>query len=676
MGGQYYPGKDKKRNALRRKTLWYRIFCSSRYRRIGTMLVVSYCIVFFGIVPALGVISNYGDMLSKRVDADGGPMGPRKKVGAMVNEVKNKVKDKVKNIPRKQVDAIVNGVKKKVKDKVENIRNQYRPGNNEGPKLYKPATAIITKELEEREQNDDHDFEEEGEVEIMDDDVKIKSKEFIKNIKPMDMLRQDAHLLNQKLDELEEHEHDSNYSDSAESGNDKNDILKQIVPTFHDAAVGAASMAENEKEREEQKGEKSNGEGEMNDLKITIMDAMAKDTNKSNNSSKNEIVERTLLNQNIHYQSSSCPKDGVENTSISLVIQTTFDRFKLLGLTCQRWGKSSPIIVSVYLSQEEYDNEWNSQILEYTTKDHNNNITCNRGTTIFIPYISKSDEERTLRYPINALRNKALDRVTTSHVLVIDIDMIPSQDLDQEILKSIDLAIERRQDDDGDSGIDPRDAIVIPAFERRLLESEGDKKCKTLEECQEIMKQDKQFIPGNIQELKGKIVKDQCAVFQSNNNWEGHSSTDTSKWIKSSYDTSSSSSSKLRVLDCFQSLRYEPYVVIPWCALKSNAEKMIIKRPGPKSPYYDERFFGYGKNKIQQIAHLRRRGYQFMVMPPTGFITHFPHPISSTKKTWNDRESFDLHAKMDKLYPRYLKELEEVYEHANVKTKLCKRKKK
>ncbi len=209
-----------------------------------------------------------------------------------------------------------------------------------------------------------------------------------------------------------------------------------------------------------------------------------------------------------------------------------------------------------------------------------------------------------------------------------------------------------------------RDAIVVPAFEKKLKGG-----CETLEECQEYMK-DEKFIPTDIQELKEQIMVDECIVFQSDVNQEGHHTTNTKEWIESSYDPLSSKRG-LKVIECFESYRYEPFVVIPWCALKSNADQLLMRSPGPRSPYFDERFFGYGKNKIQHTAHLRRIGYQFLVMPPTGFITHFPHPVSSTKKTWNDTKNFDLHSKMDILYPQFLKELEEEYSRTFTLTPIC-----
>ena len=44
-----------------------------------------------------------------------------------------------------------------------------------------------------------------------------------------------------------------------------------------------------------------------------------------------------------------------------------------------------------------------------------------------------------------------------------------------------------------------------------------------------------------------------------------------------------------RRLECFGSSRYEPYLVLPLTG----------------TPRYDERFSGYGKNKIQFVQHVR-----------------------------------------------------------------------
>ena len=98
----------------------------------------------------------------------------------------------------------------------------------------------------------------------------------------------------------------------------------------------------------------------------------------------------------------------------------------------------------------------------------------------------------------------------------------------------------------------------------------------------------------------------------------------------------------------------EPYVVLPWCpSTKSES-------PRPLTPYYDERFYGYGKNKIQHISHLRYRGLHFSVIPQS-FAVHHPHPESNVKQVWNNRKENALHGRMDKLYSKYIDELEDKY---------------
>lgn len=363
----------------------------------------------------------------------------------------------------------------------------------------------------------------------------------------------------------------------------------------------------------------------------------------------NESTLRTLENISHHNSKSLCPRD-VDQIATTLVLQATFDRLPLIRQTCRRW--KSPIKLVVYLTLDEAENMWDETIKEYNTFCNNLSL---------IPHISKAKDERRHAYPINLMRNIGLDHVTTSHVLVLDIDLIPSTNLDYELATAIELAIEARMDDDGDRGIDPKDAIIVPAFERKSPIA-----CETLLDCQHLSKEDASFIPNTMIELRSCLSDKECIVFQSDMNMAGHADTRSISWLNKE-DTSI-----LTNIECFHSIRYEPYVVVPWCPFMKNAEQML-GNTGPRSPYYDERFHGYGKNKIQQIAHLRERGYAFMVMPPMGFIIHHPHPESITKEVWNDRVSNLLHRQMDELYLRYLQDLQHEYQYERIMTPICKK---
>jgi len=569
-GGTYYPGKDKRRNHLRRKTLWYRIFCSSTLRIIATSILCLYVVVVFIALPTLETIYKYGHLLSSRGSSSSwtslGPKpSPTTGTGAGTGTA---------------VD--------------------YNDTNFDD--LNKPITLRN------------------GLV-----------------IQPVDIMQQDADALHEKLEEIKKR---------PENVKAYNKILKDIVPELAKAVLGPDDDDEEEEEEKEEE------EDDDIDIPSKLQNEEEKEIGENLTSQKTLI--RTLRNQKEYYKISHCPRDGVDDISVTLVLQTTLDRIKLLQTTCARWKAN--IIVSVYITQTEFDNQWDDIVTDYT------NLCSN---VLLKPHIAKSDQERDLEYPINQLRNEALDFVTSSHVLVLDMDMIPSENLHKSVLDAIALAIERRMDDDGDNGLDPLDAIVVPAFERKMMSPP----CETLDECHEYIEQDESFIPKTMEELKKNILNKECIVFQSDVNWEGHFDTNTKEWLESSY----SDSNALKIIDCFHSQRYEPYVVLPWCALERNVKMLIMRRAGPRSTYYDERFVGYGKNKIQNISHLRKKGYVFMVMPPTGFLTHYPHPESRTKEVWNNKQKHDLHEKMDTLYSTYLRELEKVYRSTYEVTDICKR---
>jgi len=124
-------------------------------------------------------------------------------------------------------------------------------------------------------------------------------------------------------------------------------------------------------------------------------------------------------------------------------------------------------------------------------------------------------------------------------------------------------------------------------------------------------------------------------IFQVTDNPTGHSTTNYESYL------SSSPSSPHPPIRCFESNRYEPYLVVPYC---------------PKlTPLYDVRFSGYGKNKISNVLQLRHMNYSFRVASE-GFLVHVPHPISGDKVKWEKGGSGE-HAEMDRIYVEFGREV-------------------
>lgn len=341
-------------------------------------------------------------------------------------------------------------------------------------------------------------------------------------------------------------------------------------------------------------------------------------------------ILRTLSNiDNFPEQRSKCPSElAPDNIQVSLIIQTSLNRLWILKETCSRW--KDPIVIVVALTQEE-------RLLEEGIRYHWK-IECPQ-LKMIIHHLEDSSPEQ---YPVNQLRNLALDAAETSHVLVVDVDFVPSVDL-SSIMKN---TLQSREEQFQKPSDGYREAIVVPAFDRTL-----NPPCTTEESCRQHLDLQSSFIPRNFDELVECLRLSQCIVFQSDNNPEGHSSTRSEDWLQQKWYYNEEQRIP-RSINCIDSTRYEPYVIIRWCPQSSFS--------GPVSPYYDERFHGYGKNKIQHVQHLRMMGYRYLVLPE-GFIVHNPHVESKVKERWNNVGQSSLHHKMDELYTQFLKELFERY---------------
>ena len=273
----------------------------------------------------------------------------------------------------------------------------------------------------------------------------------------------------------------------------------------------------------------------------------------------------------------------------------------------------------------------------------------------------------------------------------MDADFVPSSDLHTTIGDVLNARLQMEQMEDSDVlNNSNRDAIIVPAFERKPPEP-----CSTIEDCRKYIKDDSGFIPQSIEELRDCSwgSKKECIVFQSDNNWEGHHTTHSDQWLKGDwYDDGDyraaegkqrrreklDLSRKIKTVQCFDSYRYEPWVVLRWCpsstSKKANGGATRDNVHRPVAPYFDERFYGYGKNKIEIISHLRFLGYAFSVLPMS-FIIHQPHPESEHKAVWKDVQHEDLHIDMDELYPKFLRELARKYDGGKNGVPTCKKQK-
>ncbi|XP_071079633.1 beta-1,4-glucuronyltransferase 1-like [Haliotis cracherodii] len=176
-----------------------------------------------------------------------------------------------------------------------------------------------------------------------------------------------------------------------------------------------------------------------------------------------------------------------------------------------------------------------------------------------------------IEYPQNLLRNLAIKNSATSLVFMVDIDMVPSENLHGDFLYLWRTALKARGNETKDT------VFVVPVFEVKEGVTVPDTK------------------PNLIGALDRAEVRpfyiDPCSPCQTFTNYPKWVSLTHSKGMQVAY-------------------------YINW---KYSWEPFYIAAKG--MPLYDERFKQYGYNRISQVCELHVSGYQFAVLN-NAFLAH------------------------------------------------------
>ena len=623
MGGHYYPGKDKKRRHMRRRTLWYKVFCSSPWRKMSSFFLALYLLFWHGIVPFGGWLLQLGAVLSSSSSSSSSGIGDSSSRGVVASLQTN-------NNWLQYDSTLV--VPKLAAEQVDRLQTDSERARLQFGAL--PRKALRNKILEEIAPAWYHRNDPKG----------VDKNSNQQPSKPQ------ADAVNKKIKASKRRKQKTTKHDTAKSEKGNKFPSSKTENSVAEKPLIEKTIEEpNETTQQLTNSKIVRMTGPLSIRTIHNMDAFAT----SNQSSCASI---------------SMPS-SLEEWKTTLVTQTTANRLWILKETCARWKNPIVAVVFVPISSSSSEELPNADDLL---------VKCPHVT--IIQYTGSEEESKWEGYPVNRLRNIGLDAVNTSHILVLDIDFVPSFNLHETIHKGLKHQHEVFLQGNDDDINEYKEALIVPAFERQ-----PPKPCETESDCAAFLQSNSSFIPNSFDNLKECFLSNECTIFQRKVNWEGHYSTRTEEWVQREWyddeDTGAGPVGKIdgqyipmRRISCFHTARYEPYVVLRWCGGSNQQEDDEEQQQLPQAvaPYYDERFHGYGKNKIELVSHLRKSGYQFSVLPE-GFIVHNPHPESSIKETWNDKEGSELHGSMDSLYSEFLKELETKYKDVQDSTiKLCK----
>lgn len=241
------------------------------------------------------------------------------------------------------------------------------------------------------------------------------------------------------------------------------------------------------------------------------------------------------------------------DNDVTLVAQLSMDRLQILEALCLHW--EGPLSISLYATDSEAQ-----YIVQYLQRSEI--LKHSRKLGLHIVY-----KDGTL-YPVNYLRNVALDNVKTPYVLLSDADFLPMPGLYhylQEAIRVLGMLEDHR-------------ALVVPAFETLRYRLE---------------------FPENKAQLLQLLAKGDVFTFRYHEWPQGHAPTNYDHW---------------KTTDMPYKVNwapdYEPYVVV---------SKSVTR--------YDTRFTGFGWNKVSHIMGLNAQGYEFVVLPDA-FMIHMPHAPS------------------------------------------------
>ncbi|XP_065647225.1 xylosyl- and glucuronyltransferase LARGE2s isoform X2 [Hydra vulgaris] len=237
---------------------------------------------------------------------------------------------------------------------------------------------------------------------------------------------------------------------------------------------------------------------------------------------------------------------------VTLMTHLSMDRIQILDLLSQHW--EGPMSISLYASDAEAQ-----QFTRYSSVSS----FLRKRKNIGLHIVYKDGD----LYPVNYLRNVALEHVQTTYVFLSDIDFLPMIGLYNYLRGLANITNMEKK------------AVVVPAFETYQYKLDYPLSKKQLIEYWGSQKVDT---------FRGEVWQ------------QGHAATDFQRWKTSSTD-----------YEVRWEVDFEPYILVK----KSSV------------PLYDMRFVGFGWNKVSHIMELHALRFKFVVAA-NGFIVHMPHAPS------------------------------------------------
>jgi hypothetical protein len=306
----------------------------------------------------------------------------------------------------------------------------------------------------------------------------------------------------------------------------------------------------------------------------------------------------------------------LQDVAFTLVTQCDDERIPMIAHHCMRWN--GPISVAVFSNRSVEDISTELAGTSCAEK------------ILFIDTLIPSDDLSADSYPVNHLRNMAINNVNTSHFVYMDIDFLPNDELESILLSNEVRSV---------VAVDHKHALVIPAFEYKP-------KCQSCSSQEALLSQ----MPRSKAELTRLHETGEASMFHDY--WPAaHDSTDYDVWKEQEPGS-------LVSIPCIKSDHYEPYLILRKCR---------------ELPPFQEAFMGYGYNKASFTMQLQAMQYRFSQVGGS-FCTHFPHTVSKARATFDQTKAkkWGQRLRIESLVKNYTHWLNQTYGQRPPKVPYCK----
>ena len=298
---------------------------------------------------------------------------------------------------------------------------------------------------------------------------------------------------------------------------------------------------------------------------------------------------------------------------ISIVTQCTVSRLELVFQSIRNWNEI--VSLAIYVSME--DNLIESEIIirSFFNYIENNCKTILDISILYETEFKSSNKldfidkivngtllEHGVQYPVNHLRNIALQVVETDFVFLLDADFKPNDNFTHYIRKYYQMHLDKMKNE---SNI----ALVIAAFEFKIT-NKSKHQYQVPADMTSLIKQYED-------KLTQPFHEQACNPCHAPTNYKLFHKLATSSILTNFNDVHKPY--KIRPSNV-----YEPYVII---------NTRFLNR-------YDARFRGYSNNKIVHLQYIRKVQKRSFYVLPNLFVFHQDHPLNTRSSNTKIRQRY------------------------------------